>query len=387
MMRMNLWKSLAAVLLLGSTRGEVAAAGDWPIYRGDSSLRGVAPGKLPDRLALRWTYKTEAAIASSPVVAAGRAYVGSDDFHVHCVDLETGEGLWSHATEDMVEAPPLVVGDTVYVGSTDLYFYALDAATGELRWKYETEDKIVGGANWVPDANGGAPLIVVGSYDNRLYGFDGASGELRWRYETDNYVNGTPAVVGERIVFGGCDAVLHVVSAATGEALAKVEIGEACHVAGSVGIDDETVYFGHYGNQFVSISLASGEAVWTYDDPRHAFFSSPAIGAERIFFGGRDKQLHCVRRSDGERLWTFPTRRKVDGSPVLIGDKVVFGSGDGRIYVLAADDGALLWSYEIGQSVFSSPAVAGGLILIGANDGRLYAFGEESEGDSSEAER
>ena len=373
------WLAACALLLGG-------AAEDWPSYRRDPALSGVAPGSLPDDFEVLWTFDTGAPIVSSPVVAHGRVYIGGDDQNLHAIDLATGEEVWRFATEDMIEAPPLALGDTIYVGSADFHLYAVDAATGEERWRFRTGDQVLGGANWVPGPRGenggeGNNRIVVGSYDNSLYCLDAGTGEQLWSYETGNYVNGTPAVRGNEIVFGGCDAILHVVSAETGEALRQVELGEACHVAGSVALDDERAYFGHYGNAFVCIDLGTGETVWRYEDPRFPFFSSPAIGERRVVFGGRNKQLHCVDRATGEELWTVKTRRKVDGSPVICGDKVVFGSGDGRLYVVRLEDGSEVWTYEVGRSLFSSPAVVDGMIVIGGDDGVVYAFGQGGAGE------
>jgi len=378
---------MGSALLLGLTLiSPPVAAGDspgaqranWPMFRGDVAQTGVAHGTLGDRFELAWTFKTEGAITSSPVVVDGTVFFGSDDGFLYAVDLETGAKRWAFKTDDIIEAPALVHDDLVYIGSSDFFFYAVSRQTGEVAWKYETNDKVLGGASWVP-RDGQEDVIVVGSYDASVYGFGAKSGELLWKYTTDNYVNGTPAIWNDRIIFGGCDSALHTVSAVTGEGSSKVELCPECHIAGSVGVRDGRAYFGHYGNAFVCIDLETGETLWDYGNERHPFFSSPAIGDERIVFGGRDKHLHCAKRSDGTPLWKFKTRRKVDGSPVLCDDKVVFGSGDGFVYVLALETGELLWSYEIGSSIFSSPAVAGGRILIGANDKSLYAFGPDSE--------
>ena len=349
---------------------------EWPMFRGDPGQRGIAAGRLPDELGLLWSFDAGAAITSSPVISGGRVYFGADDSKLHALDFASGEELWAFETEDMIEAPPLVQGGRVFVGSSDFFLYAVDAESGVLRWKAETDDRILGGANRVRGP-AGQSWIVVGSYDTQLYCFDAESGERQWTYKTDNYVNGTPAVFDDRIVFGGCDAVLHVVDARTGAASEKIEIGEGCHIAGSVALADGKAYFGHYGNAFVRVDLESGAIDWSYGDGQNPFFSSPAVGTERVVFGGRDKALHCVRRDDGGELWSFPTRRKVDGSPVICGGKVVFGSGDGWLYVLDLESGRELWSYETGQAIFSSPAVAGGVIVVGSNDGRLYAFGKE----------
>lgn len=348
-------------------------AGEWPNYRGNAALQGVAAGELGAAPELAWTFETEGAITSSPVVAGNTVYVGSGDGSVYAIELATGRKKWSFKTDDIVEAPPLVHAGHVYIGSCDFFFYALNAVTGDVVWKFETGDKILGGANHVRLADG-RTRILVGSYDNKLYCFDAEGGKKLWEYETDNYVNGTPAILGDRVVFGGCDAVLHVVSVTTGKAVAKVELGDDCHIAGSVALTGGYVYFGHYGNEFVCVDLATGKTRWSYPSQRHAFFSSPAIGKNRVVFGGRDRRLHCVARGDGKPLWSFLTRKKVDGSPVICGGKVVFGSGDGRLYMLDLRDGSEIWQYEIGRAIYSSPAVVGGMIVIGSNDKRLYAF-------------
>lgn len=348
---------------------------NWPIFRGIPGLDGVARGALPDHPELRWTFETGGAIVSSPVIQDGRVYIGSDDGDVYCLDFETGTKLWSFETEYEIEAPPLVHNGMVYVGATDFFLYAIDAATGELKWKYETDDRILGGANVLTGMPDGRDRIVAGSYDNHLYCFDAETGEKLWVYETLDWINGTPAVSGDEIIFGGCDTALYVISA-EGEPRHRIEIGEECFIAASVSVVDGRVYFGHHANAFLCVDLATESIQWAYENPSFGFFSAPAVGDERIVFGGRDSRVHCVGREDGTPLWTFPTRRKVDGSPVICGNRVVVGSGDGRLYILDLEDGSLVWSYDIGKSIFSSPAVVDGVIVIGANDGVVYAFGE-----------
>lgn len=347
---------------------------EWPMFRGDRRQLGVASGSLNVPLRLLWTFEATKAITSSPVVAGGRAFVGSDDGLLYAVNLGDGSLAWKFQTEDAIEAPPMFLDGVVYVGSADYRLYAVDAQSGEQRWRFEADEKILSGVNWfrTPD---GRTNIVFGCYDNILYCLDAATGAVVWKYETDNYVNGTAAIEGERIVFGGCDAVLHVVNAKDGTSVKRVALGEGCHVAGSAALADGAAYLGHYGNAFVCIDLESGAVRWTYANPRHAFFSAPAIGPDRVIFGGRDRNIHCVNRATGEAIWTFATRRQVDSSPVLCDGKVVAGSEDGTLYILDAATGSELWSYDLGRSIVSSPAVVNGMVLIGCNDGRLYAFG------------
>ena len=367
-----------------------ATTKSWPIFRGDRGLRGVAPGKLAADFELAWTFPTEGSVVSSPVVYGGVVYIGSSDYRLYAIDLETGKKRWDFETEDMIEAPPLYVDGRIYVGSNDTRVYCLDATSGKEIWRFETGDKIVGGANLLRLGDG-IDRLVVGSYDNFLYGLNAKDGKELWKYETDNYVNGTPAISGEHVIFGGCDAILHMVSAKTGKSEKQVELGGDCHIAGSVATFGQEVYFGHYGNAFVRVDLDAGKQTWEYGNPRFAFFSSAAIGKDRVVFGGRDKHLHCVGRKDGKKIWTYKTRRKIDASPLICGDKVVFGGGDGRLRVLELETSKLLFEYELGRSITSSPAIVNGRIVIGSEDKSVYCFSPKAKkkaaGSAGEADK
>jgi len=357
-----------ALLAAGAFASETA----WPMARGGQDLAGIAPGNLPDSIALLWSFKTGGPVDSSAAIEGGRVFVGSNDKNVYALDLATGKEVWKFATEGAVEATPLILDDSVYIGSADMHLYALDAATGDLRWKYTTGDKILGGANWIRPAADGPARILVGSYDSKLHCVDASTGKAVWTVTTDNYVHGTPAVAGERIVFGGCDGLLRVVSA-DGKELTKIEAG--AQIAGSVAVGGKFAYFGHYGNAVMCANLDDDTAGWEYTERGFPYFSSPALLDDRVLIGGRDKRLHCLDRKTGKLLWDFQTRGHVDSSPVVCGGKVVFGSEDGRLYVLSLEKGEELWTYEIGKPLIASPAVSNGIIVIGSEDGAVYAFG------------
>ena len=348
-----------------------AKAADWPMFRGGSEMLGEADAKLPDKLTLRWKFKTGAAVTSSPVVAFGKVYVGSGDANVYCLDAATGKKSWQFKTGDSVEAPPVVIGRTVYVGSSDTFLYALDAETGKQRWKFETDEKVLGSANTFRDAKTGEARIVFGSYDFNLYCLDPNTGKKLWTYESDNYINGGVAVAGGRSVFGGCDAVIHVVGP-DGKAAAAIE-AEA-YIAATPAFDGRYVYVGNYDGGFVCADVVEKKLRWTHeaDEP---FFSSPAIAGDRILVGSRDGKMYCLDRKTGKKRWAFATRDEINSSPVICGDRAVFGSNDGRLYVISLAEGKKVWSYDLGKPVGSSPAVAGGLVIVGCDDGYVYAFG------------
>ena len=349
----------------------------WPIFRGDSALSGIAEDRVPDKLSLLWSFKTESYIISSPVIGSGAVYIGSTDGKVYSLDLLGGRELWAFDTEDDIEASPLLLNDSVYFGNLSGEFFCLDRLSGQERWRYKCGSSIYGSANWVVNPNNQEAWILVGSYDNRMYCLDASAGDLIWVYETDNFINGAPSTDGTHVIFGGCDEILHIVSVSDGAKAGEVWAGS--YIPGSAAIVGNRAYLGHYDNQLVAIDLLEKKIVWKYEDEEHPgpFFSSPAVTEDRVVIGSRDGYLHCVDRKSGEKIWDFQTFDEIDSSPVIAGDNVVFGSIDGRLYILNLKDGEKIWSYEIGAALIGCPAAAGGLIVIGAEDGRVYAFGEK----------
>lgn len=368
--------TLAVLLAIASN----AIGDDWPIYRGDAQLRGVAHTDLPDKPELLWTFTTGEAIKSSPVIASGVVYVGSNDSHLYAINLADKTQRWKYKTDGPIESSPLVIGTTVYFGSWDGYFYAVNTETGMMRWRVETGERIIGGANHF--MRGDKPMIVFGSYDGNLYCLDSSDGQIAWRYPTDNYINGTPAIDGERIIFGGCDEFIHVVSHG-GKPLAK--INATSYIAGSVALDGDRAWVGNMGNQFICIDLAGRFIDWSFEDRKFPFYASPALGADRVVFAGRDRRVYCRTRDEGEELWTFTTRGKVDASPVICGERVITASMDGRIYILNLADGAEQWRYDIGKDITASPAVGVGHLVVAAEDGNVYAFGQANNNDQVKA--
>lgn len=346
----------------------------WPIFRGNTNLTGIAQGEIPEKLSLLWTFATGDDIKSSPVVANGKVYVGSDDGSVYALDLTSGKKIWAYTTEHAFEASPLVLNQTVYIGALNGELFALEAEKGTLKWSYKTESKIIGSANWIKLKDKTA--LIVGSYDFKIHCVDVETGKLIWSYQTDNFINGCPATDGQRIIFGGCDANMHVVAAQTGKLITQIDIGS--YIAGSGAIRDDHAFIGHYGNQFVSVDLNLQKIRWEFGDAENGapFFSSPAVTENRVVVGSRDEFVYCIDKATGKEIWKFQTLDEVDSSPVICDNKVVVGSADGRVYMLNLENGEQIWSYEIGAPISTSPAVVDGKVIVGAEDGRIYVFGQ-----------
>ena len=77
-----------------------APADEWPQFRGNPQLTGVAAGPVPAVLKLLWTYDAGESIESSAAIAGGTVYVGSQSKDLLAIDLATGKLRWKYrATE------------------------------------------------------------------------------------------------------------------------------------------------------------------------------------------------------------------------------------------------------------------------------------------------
>ena len=93
-----------------------------------------------------WPVETGNAIQSSPAVANGVVYVGSEDGYLYAYDAVSAAKLWTTATGNAIWSSPAVANGMVYIGSYDfsLYAYALNAGNDAVyRGKHKLIDKKV----------------------------------------------------------------------------------------------------------------------------------------------------------------------------------------------------------------------------------------------------
>jgi len=148
-----------------------AYTGASPAIRGDSAFYGTFNNEvLMVNLTTRkvaWRYEhpqRKFPFYSSAAVTADRVVLGGRDKMVHAIN-PNGKVAWTFVTKARVESSPAIASGRVYVGSNDGRFYVLSLDTGAKLWEFTA----------------GAPLsaspaiakgkIVIGSQDGRLYCF------------------------------------------------------------------------------------------------------------------------------------------------------------------------------------------------------------------------
>ncbi len=366
-------------------------AQDWPQFRGNPTLTGVATSSLPDTLKLLWTYdaaenekdKMDASIESSAAIVGGVVYVGSMSGYLLAIDLATGKEKWKYkAAQQIEESSPAVASGTVYVGDLSGVFHAVDAVTGKAKWTFKTGGEIK--SSPVVFTEGGVEKVLIGSYDQSLYCLNAKTGAVLWKFSINGPVHATPSINNGVAYLTGCDEVFYGIRLTDGKEVQHIASGAYTGASPALllaGPQSQMAFFGTFNNDVVGVNLVTKRIMWRYENPtRHfPFYASAAITPSLVIVGGRDKSVHALVPKPGtvkgKAAWTFATKARVESSPAIAGSRIYVGSNDGILYVLDLATGKKLWEFTAGAPISASPAIGGGRLVVGDQDGKLYCFG------------
>jgi outer membrane protein assembly factor BamB len=365
------------------------------MYRGGARRTGQfdTPG-VPEFSEGKWKFNTGDRIWSSPVVAGGVVYFGSDDGYLYAVDIETGGEVWKFQTGDDVRSSPAIVDGVVYFGSWDNYVYALDAKTGEEIWNFYTLKNIkpVDVRRSMHDDFSSSPLVVdgvvyIGGVDGGacFFAIDAQSGEELWAKAPmlGDYVYTSPALLDDTVYFGASEG-LYALDIQTGEEKWVYETDNP--VQAPVIGEDGTIYIGSKYPALYAVDAKTGEVKWESKPLEPGMWTwnmSPSIAlADGLVFSSISDTAEYVRRfffaaqvDTGEVVWEFPYK-SFDWSSMSVAEGVVYlgGGGSHNVHALDAQSGEELWSFETGGKVHSTPIIENGVVYVGSLDGYLYAL-------------
>jgi outer membrane protein assembly factor BamB len=333
---------------------------DAAMFRGDARHSGLTRAAgVPKLNGVKWKFKTNGWVVSSPTAADGTLYFGSTDHYVYAVDAVSGAQKWKAKTGGRVVSSAAVSNGRVYIESYDGHLYALDARTGAEHWKFKTAGerrftaKHLHGsepaAEMMADpfdfylsspvvANG---VIYFGSGDGNIYALDAASGTLEWKFQTGDVVHASPALADGMLYIGSWDSFFYALDAATGREKWRYKTGEDHDIYNQVGIQ-----------------------------------SSAVVADGIVYFGCRDSKVYALDAKTGAERWTFSNKGSwVISTPIVSGRKLYFTTSDsGMFHALEADSGKPVFSLKLLWPMFSSPVVAGSTLYIGSHSGKFLAI-------------
>jgi outer membrane protein assembly factor BamB len=313
--------------------GQATVGQDGTIYVGSHDHHAYAIG--PDGRE-RWRQDLGGPVYSTPAVADGRVFVGSDSDYLFCLDAASGEVIWHLHTDDDADTGIAIADDgtLVFGAGNDVFAVTQD---GEVRWRFQTGLKVFSAPAIDDDGT-----IYVGSQDDHLYAIS-SDGRMRWRYRTGDDVDGSPAIGDDGTIYVGSDD--RHVYAITREGTLRWSADVDGHVRAPVGLGlDGSVYAGVFQPRprVVALDGATGQVRWEFAVSASQSIANVTSGplVDRngdIYFGADDDFVYSVAQG-GRIRWFFRTEGDVDGEPALTPDGLLLvGSDDNRLYALTAE--------------------------------------------------
>ena len=159
-----------------------------------------APAPTPYVGYLRWIFKTNGPIYSSPAAYSGYCIFGSTDYNVYCLDTsidvyglggaikDTPSVVWKYHTNSQVFSSPLAYNQVVYIGSNDQNLYAINIIDGSKKWSLGTNG-LIKSSPAIYGSN-----VFIGSYDKNIYAVDTATGTAKWSVNTNGTIECSPLI-------------------------------------------------------------------------------------------------------------------------------------------------------------------------------------------------
>ena len=349
----------------------IAEPADWPLPRGDAQSTGSTPRTLPDDLVVRWEFKADEAIETTPVISDGRVFVADVMGQIYAISQTDGKELWRRNYDTGFLASPAVQGEHLVIGDIDGNLYVVDVKSGQENWSTTTDGEINGSAAF----HGGNVLVT--SQDGKLHCFSLADGSPVWSYQTEDQIRCSPTVGGGRTFLGGCDGQLHIVDLNTGKA-----IGQPLPLGGPTGstpaVSGTRAFLPIMDGAVLAFDWQQQKELWRYEDQERPqeYRNSVAVSDKLIIASSQYKQVDAIAIDTGKLQWRHTLRRRADASPVIAGDDVWIAATDGRLVRLSLADGTNeKWSYEIRGSFLAAPAIAGDELFIADDEGVVRCFG------------
>ena len=279
---------------------------------------------------------------SSPIINSDEGnltvYFGSSDGNLYSVDAHTGSLKWKFKTNGVVHTSPTLYKGKVYIGSWDTFVYAIDAKTGKELWKFKSGDDsqyhILEGIQASPTASNGN--IYIGARDGMFYALNAETGALNWKYSANNsWILTTAAVKDKTVYIGTSDSFLFLaLDTETGKE--KYQVKTSGYNYSSTAVAGNTAFYGDFTGKIYALDLKSGKIVDEYETPGRKVNAEKILNREGVLdfkhlAAGKDPVFYQTAVDVMNELYKLGP---IVSSPVIANGTIFFGSTDGYLYAV-----------------------------------------------------
>jgi len=368
----------------------------WNMYQGGPSLSGSRETNQltlgDDKEEIKWTYRAEGAISSSPAVTDEAVYVSTDDRRIVALARSTGLALWEYPAEAPTDSSPAVAGDLLYVALREGKFVALDRFTGAEIWSFQSEEPFFSS----PTVHNG--IAYIGSGDKNFYAFDALTGDQVWRYGAGSRI-ANAGVVNEKVVaFTTQDNVVHILDAFSGALRLDYPIGSSysapamdgkllfvTDLDGMIRAIDWTKI--QYPMEKIARRFRMTMFLWGFEDTppvmkgfvwkkrtKEVLQNTPTVRNGMIYVPSLDGRVYKLSASTGKPQWVYETEGTISESVSVIGNMMLVGDSTGKVHGVDTGTGEKIWDIQLDGHVSSTPVVSGNTLFVATQNGSIYAI-------------
>ena len=315
---------------------------------------------------------------SSPAVAYGYVYIGSDDKKLYQLNASNVSiQIATFTTGEFIRSSPAVANGYVYVGSNDDRLYQLNASNISVQFANFTAQYDITSSPAV--ANG---YVYVGSNDDRLYQLNASNVSIQIANFTtgDNVYISSSAVANGYIYVGSVDKRIYQLNASNvSKQIANFTTGGAIY--SSPAVANGYIYVGSADNKTYQLNASNISIQFANFTANGTVSSSPAVANGYIYVGSSNNFLYQLNASNisqqiASYASLFPGVIYTSGmysSPAIANGYVYIGSEDEMMYQLNASNVSNLYAnFSTTGNVWTSPAIANGYVYAGNAESRMY---------------
>lgn len=295
--------------------------------------------------------------------------------------------LWA-ASIGVTYSTPVVWAGRVYIGGYDGKLYAVSARSGATIGGFP---KTLGGPVIASSAAVGQGNVYVATAgtDNKLYAFNATTGAAvaGFPIALGGEVHASPTLYGGNIYVACMDGKVYAFNAATGASVSgfPITVGTGASLDATVSAANGRIYIGSTDQKFYAFDAATGAPISGfypgYPKDVGVVESTAAIVSGQIFFSVGNGSLWGLHGINGADLSGFPVAGDgwiVQSSPAIGDGQVITTSSNHNVYSRDPGSGALRWSTTLDDNIYASPVIANGLVYV--NSGKSLVALNEANG-------
>jgi outer membrane protein assembly factor BamB len=267
---------------------------------------------------IRWRRSVGALAASSPAWSGGRVYAignkaGSAGIasagpgKLWCLDAKTGRVIWAAGLGSASESSPLIAGGRVYLGSQDGTVYALRASDGRTIWRHQASGAVKAGLALSQGR------LYFGDYSGEMTALRASNGSVIWRTGTSGRSFGrsgtfyaTPAIAFGRVYAGNTDGFIYSFASSNGQLAWSHATGGYVYSAPAVAALPgmrPAIFAGSYSGQFLALDARSGSVIWSYS-AGGTISGAPSLIGDIVYFSTLSQRTTTgLNARSGHMVW------------------------------------------------------------------------------------